>query len=116
MTLLPVDPDRSAREIRARLRELVGVDLAVVIARFVRAALALGDRRPGPRNLRISPLADFRGLADTGGREMRDDVVAVADEICAAAELASGRRPAGRWSWSAVLPCRGARVPSSAMS
>jgi len=106
VTLLPVDPDRSAREIRARLRDLVGVDLAVVISdsfgrpwRWGIADLALGVSG-------FAPLADFRGLADTGGRAMRATVVAVADEICAAAELASGktsRRP--------VVLVRGAPLP-----
>ena len=96
VTLLPEDPDRSARDIRARLRELLGIDVAVVIAdsfgrpwRWGITDVALGVSG-------FAPLADFRGLADTGGREMHATVVAVADEICGAAELASGktsRRP-----------------------
>ena len=96
VTLLPEDPDRSARDIRARLHELLGIDVAVVIAdsfgrpwRWGITDVALGVSG-------FAPLADFRGLADTGGREMHATVVAVADEICGAAELASGktsRRP-----------------------
>ena len=106
VTLLPQDPDRSAREIRSRVRELVGVDLAVVVAdsfgrpwRWGIADVALGVSG-------FAPLADFRGMADTAGREMHATVVAVADEICAAAELASGktsRRP--------VVLVRGAPLP-----
>jgi coenzyme F420-0:L-glutamate ligase / coenzyme F420-1:gamma-L-glutamate ligase len=96
VTLLPEDPDRSAREIRGRLRDLLGVDVAVVVAdsfgrpwRWGITDIALGVSG-------FAPLADFRGMADTAGREMHATVVAVADEICAAAELASGktsRRP-----------------------
>jgi len=96
VTLLPEDSDRSARDIRGRLRDLLGVDVAVVVSdsfgrpwRWGITDVALGVSG-------FAPLADFRGMADTGGREMHATVVAVADEICAAAELASGktsRRP-----------------------
>jgi coenzyme F420-0:L-glutamate ligase / coenzyme F420-1:gamma-L-glutamate ligase len=107
VTLLPEDPDRSARGIRERLRALIGLDLAVVVAdsfgrpwRWGITDVALGVSG-------FAPLADFRGMADTAGRQMHATVVAVADEICAAAELASGktsRRP--------VVLVRGAPLPA----
>ena len=107
VTLLPEDPDRSAREIRTRLADLVGVELAVIVAdsfgrpwRWGIADVALGVAG-------FAPLADFRGLTDTTGRELHATVVAVADEICSAAELASGktsRRP--------VVLVRGAPLPA----
>jgi coenzyme F420-0:L-glutamate ligase / coenzyme F420-1:gamma-L-glutamate ligase len=39
----------------------------------------------------IAPLADLRGTPDADGRVMHSTVVAVADEICSAAELAAGK-------------------------
>lgn len=107
VTLLPEDPDASARAIRARLRDLLGLDLSVVVAdsfgrpwRWGITDVALGVSG-------FAPLADFRGLEDTTGRPMHATVVAIADEICAAAELASGktsRRP--------VVLVRGAPLPA----
>ncbi len=107
VTLLPDDPDASAARIRAGLAERLGLDLAVVVAdsfgrpwRWGITDVALGVSG-------FAPLADFRGLVDTAGRPMHATVVAVADEICAAAELAAGktsRRP--------VVLVRGAPLPS----
>lgn len=110
VTLLPDDSDRSARELRARLAGLMGLGPerapAVVIAdsfgrpwRWGIVDVALGVAGFGP-------LDDQRGRPDTSGRIMRSTVVAVADEIASAAELASGktsRRP--------VVLVRGATLP-----
>jgi coenzyme F420-0:L-glutamate ligase/coenzyme F420-1:gamma-L-glutamate ligase len=96
VTLLPKDPDASAAGLRARLRELLGVDVAVVVSdsfgrpwRFGIVDVALGVAG-------IAPLDDQRGRPDADGRIMHSTIVAVADEICSAAELAAGkvsRRP-----------------------
>ncbi|HXR27374.1 MAG TPA: coenzyme F420-0:L-glutamate ligase, partial [Candidatus Baltobacteraceae bacterium] len=55
----------------------------------------------------FGPLDDQRGLPDTAGRIMRSTVVAVADEIASAAELA-----AGKTSGRPVVLVRGALLPS----
>lgn len=96
VTLLPDDPDASAAALRGRLRELVRVDLAVLISdsfgrpwRFGIVDVCLGVAG-------FAPLDDQRGRPDADGRTMRSTIVAVADEICSAAELAAGktsRRP-----------------------
>ncbi|CAN5825894.1 coenzyme F420-0:L-glutamate ligase [soil metagenome] len=91
VTLLPVDPDRSARDLRRRLAEELGITVAVVISdsfgrpwRFGIVDVALGAAG-------FKPLDDQRGRPDADGRTMRSTIVAVADEICSAAELASGK-------------------------
>jgi coenzyme F420-0:L-glutamate ligase / coenzyme F420-1:gamma-L-glutamate ligase len=95
VTLLPPDPDRSAREIRDRLTailELSAEDAPAVIVsdsfgrpwRFGIVDVALGVAG-------IEPLTDLRGVPDADGRIMHSTVVAVADEICSMAELASGK-------------------------
>jgi coenzyme F420-0:L-glutamate ligase/coenzyme F420-1:gamma-L-glutamate ligase len=91
VTLLPRDPDASAAALRTRLRELMGVDLAVLISdsfgrpwRFGIVDVALGVAG-------IEPLDDQRGRPDADGRIMHSTIVAVADEICSAAELAAGK-------------------------
>ena len=55
----------------------------------------------------FGPLDDQRGRPDTAGRVMRSTIVAVADEIASAAELA-----AGKTSGRPVVLVRGARLPA----
>ena len=95
--LLPLDPDASARALRARLRELTGVAPAVVIADSFGRAWRVGqcDVAIGIAGLR--PVDDWRGRRDAGGRLLEATVIAVADEAAAAADLArakDGREPA----------------------
>ncbi len=84
-------PARSAR----RLPALLGIgdaDAPAVIVsdsfgrpwRFGIVDVALGVAG-------IAPLVDMRGEPDADGRTMRSTVVALADEICSAAELAAGK-------------------------
>lgn len=95
VTLLPSDPDASAAGLRARLPELLGIDVrdapAIVISdsfgrpwRFGIVDVALGVAG-------LAPLVDMRGQPDADGRKMRSTVVALADEIASAAELAAGK-------------------------
>ncbi len=85
--LLPVDPDRSARGLRARLRERHGVSPAVVITdTFGRAwRHGVADVAIGVAGLRA--VLDLRGQPDQNGRILEVTEIAVADEIAAAAHL-----------------------------
>lgn len=91
VTLLPEDPDRSARRLQAGLENAFGVRLAVIISDtfgrpwregLVNVALGVAGLRP---------LLDYRGQKDVYGRPLKVTVVAVADELAAAAELAMGK-------------------------
>jgi coenzyme F420-0:L-glutamate ligase / coenzyme F420-1:gamma-L-glutamate ligase len=95
VTLLPDDPDASAARLREQLPGLLGMSAAdapaVLISdsfgrpwRFGITDVALGVAG-------IEPLIDLRDTVDADGRTMQSTVVAVADEICAAAELAKGK-------------------------
>ena len=89
--LLPVDPDASARRIRAGLGECLGVQPAVIISdSFGR------PWRKGITNIAIGiagmeVFADYRGQVDSGGHELRVTIMAVPDELAAAAELVHGK-------------------------
>jgi len=91
LTLLPADPDRSARELRARLRELCGRAPGVVISDSFGRAWRVGQLDTAIGCAGVAPLDDWRGRRDRRGRELRASVVAVADAIAAAAELARAK-------------------------
>ncbi|MFC4910479.1 coenzyme F420-0:L-glutamate ligase [Actinomadura gamaensis] len=89
--LLPVDPDASARRIRARVRELTGKNVAVILSDTMGRPWRNGltDNAIGVAGL--APLDDFRGRADTYGNDLTATITAVADELASAAELAKGK-------------------------
>ena len=106
VTLLPEDPDGSARELRERLQHALGVAPAVVISDSFGRPWRLGIVDVALGVAGFSPLDDQRGRPDTAGRVMRTTVVAVADEIASAAELASGKT-----SGKPFVLVRGAALP-----
>jgi coenzyme F420-0:L-glutamate ligase/coenzyme F420-1:gamma-L-glutamate ligase len=90
-TLLPVDPDASARALRDRLGELVGARPAIVISDSFGRPWRNGIVNVAIGAAGIEALADLRGTPDAQGREMRATVIAVADELASAADLAGGK-------------------------
>ena len=90
-TLLPLDPDASARRLVERLEELTGVRPAVVISDSFGRPWRNGIVNVAIGVAGLAPLLDLRGAPDAQGREMRSTVIAVADELASAAELAGGK-------------------------
>jgi coenzyme F420-0:L-glutamate ligase / coenzyme F420-1:gamma-L-glutamate ligase len=88
VVLLPLDPDASARTLRAGLRELTGVAPAVVITDSFGRAWRHGQTDVAIGCAGLRPLEDWRGLPDAAGRHMHATWIAVADELAAAADLA----------------------------
>jgi coenzyme F420-0:L-glutamate ligase/coenzyme F420-1:gamma-L-glutamate ligase len=87
VALLPEDPDGSARRIRAELRAATGAAPAVIVADSFGRAWRLGQAEVAIGCAGIAPLDDWRGRADTGGRELDATEIAIADEAAAAADL-----------------------------
>lgn len=92
VALLPRDPDRSAAEIREKIKKLSGVPPAVIISDSFGRPWRLGttDVAIGVAGLR--PLRDYRGETDPYGYELRASVTAMADEIASAASLLMGKK------------------------
>jgi coenzyme F420-0:L-glutamate ligase / coenzyme F420-1:gamma-L-glutamate ligase len=83
--LLPLDPDASARRIRAQLRAVARIGV-VISDSFGRAwRLGVADVAIGAAGIRV--LEDWRGRPDAHGRDLRATEVAVADQLAAAADL-----------------------------
>lgn len=87
--LLPVDPDGSARQLRARFAEL-GANVAVIISdtfgrpwREAQTDIAIGIAG-------MNPVVSYIGQVDPHGHEFRVQVVCAADELAGAAELVKG--------------------------
>lgn len=91
VVLLPVDPDLSARRIRARLRDRVGVDVGVVISDTFGRAWRLGQTDIAIGVAGINPFIDHTGSPDSYGQEMHATRICVADELASAAELVMGK-------------------------
>ena len=94
-TLLPTDPDASAAAIRARVREALDADIAVIVSDSFGRPWRWGIVDVAIGVAGLEPLDDLRGSPDANGRVMHSTVRAVADEIASAAELALGKA-AGR--------------------
>ncbi len=107
VTVLPADPDRSARELRARLGAEFGVDIRIVVSDSFGRPWRWGITDVALGVAGFEPLDDMRGRPDTTGRLMQATVVAVADEIASTAELASGKV-----SRQPLVLVRGAALPA----
>ena len=91
LTLLPRDPDASARRLHAALAERFAKDIAVVVTDTFGRPWRQGLVEVAIGCAGMEPLIDLRGEADLHGRTLQHTVVAVADEVAAAAGLVMGK-------------------------
>lgn len=94
VTLLPSDPDASARALRAELRARAGVEVAVIISDTFGRPWREGQVNVAIGVAGIAPLADYAGQRDSYGYLMQASNIAVADELASAAELVMGKTDA----------------------
>jgi coenzyme F420-0:L-glutamate ligase/coenzyme F420-1:gamma-L-glutamate ligase len=97
LILLPLDPDESARRLRARIGEVRDVRPAVVVSDSFGRAWRVGQTDVAIGAAGLKPLDDWVGRFDARGRELRATAIAVADSVAAAADLArakNSREPA----------------------
>jgi coenzyme F420-0:L-glutamate ligase/coenzyme F420-1:gamma-L-glutamate ligase len=87
VSLLPVDGDASARRIRGEISDASGATPGVVIADSFGRAWRVGQADIAIGCAGIAPLADWRGRRDQLGGELSATLIAVADELAAAADL-----------------------------
>ena len=85
LVLLPEDPDASARALRARL------GAAVVITDSFGRAWRHGQCEVVIGCAGLAPVEDWRGRPDDDGRALAATVIAIADEVAAAADLVRGK-------------------------
>ena len=91
IVLLPLDPDASARVLRARLHDLTGARVGVIVTDTAGRAWRDGqtDIAVGAAGLRVAE--DYAGRVDAHGNDLVVTLPAVADEIAGAADLVQGK-------------------------
>jgi coenzyme F420-0:L-glutamate ligase/coenzyme F420-1:gamma-L-glutamate ligase len=87
VSLLPEDPDGSARRIRDEIRSATDAAPAVIVSDSFGRAWRLGQAEVAIGCAGIAPLDDWRGRADAEGRQLEATLIAIADEAAAAADL-----------------------------
>ena len=89
--LLPENPDRSAEALQQQLARLFGFHVGIIISDtfgrpwregLVNVALGVAG---------LAPLLDYRGRRDAHGKLLQATVIALADELAAAAGLVMGK-------------------------
>ncbi len=93
LALLPVDSNRSARELRSRLQQLSEkqVDIAVIISDTWGRPWRSGQVNNAIGVAGMESVVDYRGQIDPYGYELQASAIAVADELAAAGELVMGK-------------------------
>ena len=91
VSLLPEDPDRSAREIRGGITAAAGADVAVIVSDTFGRPWREGhvDFAIGVDGM--DPFLDYRGTEDAHGQVLHVTTIALADELSAAAEVVMGK-------------------------
>ena len=91
LTLLPEDPDRSARGLSEKLSQAAGGSVGVVVTDTFGRAWRRGLVNVAIGCAGLPALVDLRGTKDHTGRVLEATVVALADEVAAAGGLAMGK-------------------------
>ena len=94
--LLPRDPDASAEALRARLAELSGARIGVIINDSFGRAWRRGTAGVAIGAAGLPALIDLRGRPDLFGRTLEVSIIGFADEIAAAASLLMGQADEAR--------------------
>lgn len=90
-TLLPSNPDMSAKKLREEIKKKRGKDVAVLISDTFGRAFRMGQTDCAIGVSGIDPILDYQGKKDSFGKTLRVTAIAVADELCSAAELVMGK-------------------------
>jgi coenzyme F420-0:L-glutamate ligase / coenzyme F420-1:gamma-L-glutamate ligase len=91
VTLLPVDPDASAGRIRDRLHELSGADVGVIVSDTFGRPWRLGIVNVALGVAGVPAMLDLRGGLDDVGKQLHATVLAISDDLAAAAGLVMGK-------------------------
>jgi coenzyme F420-0:L-glutamate ligase/coenzyme F420-1:gamma-L-glutamate ligase len=109
VSLLPEDPDASARHIRETICRTLGVEVAVIVSDSFGRPFRNGAVNVAIGASGLAPIKSYIGRIDLFGYELRVKQMAVADELASAAELLMGEANEG----VAVVVIRGYQYEAS---
>ena len=90
VSLLPIDSDESASRIRKRIKELTGINVAVIVSDTFGRPWRIGHVDVAIGSSGIEPILDLRGKRDLFGYILKVKKTAQIDELASAAELVIG--------------------------
>ncbi len=90
-SLLPKDPDKSARQIREGVKKMLGAQVAVIVSDTWGRPWREGAINVAIGVDGINPVKDYKGTLDASGHLLRVSTIAIADEIASAGELVTGK-------------------------
>ena len=90
-TLLPLNSDQSAKNIREKIFKLTNKEVAVIISDTFGRPFRMGQTNCAIGIAGLSPIVDYEGTQDTFGKTLRVTAIAIADELSAASELVMGK-------------------------
>ena len=86
-TLLPLNSDISAQKIRSEILKQTNKTVSVIISDTFGRPFRVGQTNCAIGISGMSPILDYAGTRDTFGKTLRVTAIAIADELCSAAEL-----------------------------
>lgn len=95
VTLLPKDPDFSARNIRLEIEKATKKKVAIIISDTHNRPFRLGAINIAIGCSGIEPLLSYIGKKDLFGYELKSSVINIADQLCSAAGLLMGEADEG---------------------
>ncbi len=121
--LLPENPDVSAEKYRARIKELTGKNVGVIICDTYSRPFRRGQVNFAIGLAGVEPFKDYRGKKDLFGQLLKVKNIAAVDEMACAAELLMGqaaeatpviilRGLKGIWTFSAKSGIRDLQISS----
>ena len=90
-TTLPINSDKSAQNIREKIKEKTSKNTAIIISDTFGRPFRMGQTNCAIGISGLNPILDYEGTKDTFGKVLRVTEIAVADEISSAAELVMGK-------------------------
>jgi coenzyme F420-0:L-glutamate ligase/coenzyme F420-1:gamma-L-glutamate ligase len=91
VTILPKNSDDSAKKLQQELQKRTGKNVAVIISDTFGRPFREGQTNCAIGISGISSITDYVGTKDTFGKILHVTAIAIADEICSAAELVMGK-------------------------
>ena len=90
-TLLPIDSDVSANNLRQQILKSTGIDLPVIVSDTFGRPFRMGQSNCALGISGLNPIIDYAGTSDSFKKTLRVTAIAIADELSSAAELVMGK-------------------------